>query len=32
MGFGNPYGDHWNLEILSKMDRILIEKELKFSL
>ena len=26
MGFGNPYGDDWNLEILSKWTETLIEK------
>ena len=29
MGFGNPYGDDWNLEILSKWTEVLIEKGVK---
>lgn len=29
MGFGNPYGDDWNLEILSKWTEALIEKGVK---
>jgi len=29
MGFGNPYGDDWNLEILSKWTKALIEKGVK---
>jgi len=29
MGFGNPYGDDWNIEILSKWTEALIEKGVK---
>ena len=29
MGFGNPYGDDWNLEILSQWTKALIEKGVK---
>jgi hydroxymethylglutaryl-CoA lyase len=29
MGFGNPYGDDWNLEILNKWTKALIEKGVK---
>ena len=29
MGFGNPYGDDWNLEILSQWTEVLIKKGIK---